>query len=318
MSRFFKFLICLLACTQLAHADEGIDCPATALSLDKIYQHVEQIDQQRRAMYKNHISGTMLVDNRPAQFNALYKQCLVGKEYQLQKLTSEQLQRLFRAIYKVVFYAANVEAAEQLLPVLAEKIRRGEKVEANIDRLHRVYVKTRQFDRANDLERKYPEIEFSEIPAIVDTATAGRSMFQVQPGTDKGQQQLVRKPFAFAKGGQVIVISTPICNPCKRMLTWLQTQPELMQVMAEHSVWMASVSGNLYWQDIVQTNIDYAPIEMRYAYAKSDWPEIKYWATPTFYFYMDGKLVKQVSGWGRKENGEKLKAGLKLIGLLPS
>lgn len=318
MSRFIKSLICLVACLQFAHADEVIHCPETALSLEKIDRRVEQIYQQDNKMYKDHVSGTEYIDTRADKYNALFEQCLVGINYQLQKLTSEQLEQLFRAINKVVFYAGNVAAVERMLPVLAEKTRRGEKVESTIDDVHRAYVKTRQFDKANDLQRKYPDIEFSQIPVIVDTPTTQRSMLHIQPNGDKGPQQLVRKPFVFAKGGQVIVVSSPICNPCKRMLTWLKAQPELLAVMSEHSIWMASVSGDLYWQELLQTNVDYSPIEMHYAYSKSDWPEIKYWATPTFYFYLDGKLVKQVAGWSRKGNEEALKAGLKMVGLLVS
>jgi hypothetical protein len=40
------------------------------------------------------------------------------------------------------------------------------------------------------------------------------------------------------------------------------------------------------------------------------------WATPTFYFFKDGNLVREVSGWPPEGNEEALKAALREVGLL--
>jgi hypothetical protein len=74
----------------------------------------------------------------------------------------------------------------------------------------------------------------------------------------------------------------------------------------------------MLFDEIKESNQQYAPIEMKYTYQESQWPEIEYWATPSFYFYfyMDGKLVKQVVGWPHEGRAKALQAGLKAIALL--
>jgi hypothetical protein len=78
------------------------------------------------------------------------------------------------------------------------------------------------------------------------------------------------------------------------------------------------VVGELYLEEMRETNDTYAPIRLQYTYSQKQWPEIEYWATPTFYFYQDGKLVNQMSGWPKKGREQALLSGLKAVGLASS
>ena len=134
--------------------------------------------------------------------------------------------------------------------------------------------------------------------------------------TDKNHTRLTQQPFEFADGGQLVVVSSPVCNPCRRLFDWMKTEPELMKVMSEKGAWITNVASKLYWQQLIDANKTNGSFRMHYTWKKSEWPEIDSWATPSFYFYRDGQLVSRFAGWPNQGNEAALRKGLKQVGLL--
>ena len=46
-------------------------------------------------------------------------------------------------------------------------------------------------------------------------------------------------------------------------------------------------------------------IEFQIVYFETDWPEINYWGSPSFYFFENSKLVKKVVGWPRGQANQR-------------
>lgn len=255
-----------------------------------------------------------IADLRAKSYEALFLQCMapVLDKAKIIKMDAASLHRTFSAVQTVTFYSANRQSVSLMKMIIDEKKHRGESVSAILPKLHSAYVRTRQFDKANVLAAEYPNITFSVLPQVKHDKPASRSLYTVNDQATKIEQTA----FNFPAGGHVVVVSAPICNPCKRLFSWLKTRPKWMTVIAENTTWITPVVGELYLDQMRETNDTYAPIRLQYTYSQKQWPEIEYWATPTFYFYRDGKLVKQMSGWPKKGREQALLSGLEVVGLL--
>lgn len=55
---------------------------------------------------------------------------------------------------------------------------------------------------------------------------------------------------------------------------------------------------------------------MQTSFAMTNWPEIKYWGTPTMYFYQNGKLVSQLIRWSKEGQKQALIDALTGVELL--
>jgi len=88
-----------------------------------------------------------------------------------------------------------------------------------------------------------------------------------------------------------------------------------------NTLWLTNAYLTEY-KDIAEWNRNLPKVHYHFPVNISDWPEISYWGTPSFYFFKDGALIRKVVGWRRDEEEAqdiKLRAGFKAIGItLPS
>jgi hypothetical protein len=311
-----KFLItvCCLFATCMAQGKEYVYCKDSSLNLNNIFAYFYQIDKLSDENEINTPVDEQIADLRGKSYEAVFLQCMASvlDKAAIIKMDATILHRTFSAVRKVSFYSANRQSVSLMKMIIDEKKSRGESVSGILPKLHSAYVRTRQFDKAKVLVTEYPSIKFSALPQVKHDKSASRSLYTVNDQATKIEQTA----FNFPKGGHAVVVSAPICSPCKRLFSWLQTRPKLKKVMTEQATWITPVVGELYLEEMRETNDTYAPIRLQYTYSQKQWPEIEYWATPTFYFYQDGELVKQMSGWPKKGREQALLSGLKAVGLL--
>ncbi|MDE1463090.1 hypothetical protein [Spartinivicinus poritis] len=277
------------------------------IDTDKITSYISQIESQNDSLL---INGK-LVSSKSKTYEKLFKNCIDNRQ-SFRELSTQELHKVYKSIHTIAFYTSNIAHVNYMEAVLDEAIKRGEKNKSQLNEMYRAYVQIRQFKQANQLKKQHPDTDLSQLPTIKGNEVEERSLLFIE----QDGKVLAQKPYIFSQGAQIIVISSPICGSSRAYLSWLQTKPELLSVFESYSTWIMPVTGRLYIDEVVESNKKNASIKMAYTYKESDWPEISYWGTPTFYFYLDGKLRQQIVGWPKEGREKELKQALKDIGLL--
>ena len=86
----------------------------------------------------------------------------------------------------------------------------------------------------------------------------------------------------------------------------------------DNSIWLADKGASLTDNTIADWNNNMPDIGFQIVYAETDWPEINYWSSPSFYFFDESKLVSKVVGWPRNQTeGRKtaLRTSFQTIGV---
>lgn len=259
------------------------------------------------------------------QYIQLYNRCLkpVISKHGVDGYNKEQLHALYKALYAITLFSSDLSATTDFAKIIYRKIELKEDPTSYIEKLYQTYIQNRQFTKAQELVNNYPKLNFNERVNVIDaTGTASKPYQTNQDGVrslfalNQQGNQITRHKFEFPQGVHIVVVSSSICNPCNRLFTWLKSEPQLMKVMEEHTTWLVPPEGRLFVNEMLETQKTYAPIKLFYAHKQAEWPEISYWATPTFYFYQNGELIGQLVGWPPEGRKEKLVAILKQLNLV--
>ena len=259
------------------------------------------------------------------QYLKLYNHCLkpVIKKHGINKYDKAQLHALYKALYAITLFSSDLSATTDFAKIIYRKVELKENPAVYIEKLYQAYIQTRQFTKAQELVNDYPQLNLSERVTVIDATGKGSKPYRTnQDGVrslftlNQQGNQITRHKFEFPQGVHIVVVSSSICNPCKRLFTWLKSEPQLMKVMEEHTTWLVPPEGRLFVNEMLETQKTFAPIKLFYAHKQQEWPEISYWATPTFYFYQNGELIGQLVGWPQEGQKEKLVAILKALSLV--
>ncbi len=262
----------------------------------------------------HYINGNeFLFDNRKVNYGAFYDSCLSKHffDFNFSTLDSKKLHKLFRLVYKVHFYYNNTDLTKAMNSIISEKIKRSENVTNLIFSLRKSYLRSRDFDRLNELDHDYENIiNPSFLPEFKDFSTSSRTYMELVR-----EKEVVRKNFTFPDGGFVIIVSSPLCSPSNRFFNWLEDNKKVKNLLVSKSLLLTPSDSSLYLKDIINFNNKHRPIIMNYSFNENEWPDISLWDTPTFYFFENGKIKSQLIGWPPKGNSDKFIHELKKINL---
>ncbi|MBI1365380.1 MAG: hypothetical protein GC153_05425 [Alphaproteobacteria bacterium] len=209
----------------------------------------------------------------------------------------------------------DVRDAETVFAVLEKK---GWADDKTVTDMHEFYVSERMFDAAAALRRKFPDVPLKAPPPIVDAhdVSEGRAVLAFADGGAK----LVRERIDLSKGSHVVVIGHPKCHFTQNAVAAISADPELSKAMAAHAIWLTGIDGSLTDEAFPEWNRAHPQYAYRIVEWRSDWPEINYWGTPTFYFFKGGHLVRKIVGWPPHPDADEdpkapLWAGFKAIGV---
>lgn len=320
--RLFTAILLLISFSN--HA-KRFNCKNTAIDFVYVNEQLASISSNSSIVKDQQHVKQQLFDIEGKQYLQLYQQCIkpVIEKQGLVKFDKKQLHNIYTIVFRAAFYSSDLDATANVAEVIFRKIQLGENHDNLIPRLYRLYIQTRQFIKAKKLVNQYPQVSMNEVVTIMDAT--GDNITPYLPNSDNIRSyfsineqgnQITRHKFEFPQGAHIVVVSSPICNPCKRLFTWLKSEPKLMKVMAQHTTWLTPVEGQLFVEEMLSTYQTYQPIKLNYAHHQNEWPEISYWATPTFYFYQDGHLVGQLVGWPQEGRKAQLLAVLTKLGLL--
>lgn len=227
------------------------------------------------------------------------------------------LELLFQAANMAAFYQASVAHLNDMARLLDELNARGLVRASHVGDLHGAYVESRKFDRARQLAREYPQAGLQPLPQVLDASAAalqGPSVWTVSAD----ERVLTREAVDLDVPGMIVVVAHPDCHFTVDALQAIDADPRLAGAFAQHAVWIVPPGRSLDFDRLQQWNRQHPESPMTLAVRSSDWPMIDQWATPTFYFFQDGRLQEKVVGWPGGKQRQKVVEALREINLLNS
>ncbi|WP_298914584.1 hypothetical protein [uncultured Algimonas sp.] len=171
-------------------------------------------------------------------------------------------------------------------------------------RLHRAYIDRRDLAAAERFSQARPHYELitPSWPERVDLKPGERRVLTLaRDGT-------LRERAVDLTDYGLLVLSSPSCGFCHRARAAITRDDALFAAMSRSSLWVSppselpSDAPQRRWSD------EEPELAHHIAYAREDWPEVELWATPTFLFLEDGKVVGRLTGWPEDEAMSRLAA----------
>lgn len=259
---------------------------------------IQQAQQDLRAKSVA-TSAKAAFDERFSEFDSAEK---------LRPLDGDELELVFRATRLVAFYTMSPEQVAKLELVTSALESRGLAKQIHYSQLYGAYVSIRRFDLAGELSKQHPDVRLEALPEYVQKpglSEATRTWLSISTETDK----LTREAVADSGADQLIVVAHPLCHFSAQAIVDIASDPLLSDLFRKHAQWLVPPGTYLDFAAVQQWRLDYPEQSLHLAYQASDWPEIDYWGTPTFYFLKNGAVVKKVVGWPPDGGKEAILAG---------
>lgn len=273
------------------------------------------LDDGYRALLKVERETPPQADPGPALRNAFAKHFGHVNDAAIDELSNNDLKIYFNASRLVVFFTRDPSDLALLESAFLALESRGLATRRDVETLFGAYVRLRSFDRASELAMRYREAGLEPLPRFsgLDDTFDRPTVLELQ-GKDLVSRVAVGVP---SHGPYVVVAAHPLCHFSADAVRAIQQHPEIADLFKGRTLWLMPQDGQMNIDVVRDWNREYPDYAMRWAYRTSDWPMIKRWATPNFYFYRDGELVDTVIGWPPEGNREALLAAFARIGLSP-
>lgn len=308
----------LLIVAGVASASEHFTCGQT-LDIHKLSEaraEIEKLSYLDTEYYYSENGNHFIGDKRSEIYKNFLEECLNKQlvSYDLEALSSADLYDIFDLIRHVNFYYQDPRLVKAMELIVLARQRRGDIVSNLLTSLHKAYIRGRAITEARQLEKRYPELQFTETLPLIKNISAERGFLEL----DDNRQSILYRKFEFGPNGHVVVVSSPMCSPSKRFLSWLNALNREMYkaIFSRFATFVSPPGDYLHIESYHAANKEIAPIKLHYIYNKDQWPEIQLWNTPVFYFFYDGKLVSQLIGWPEEGREVALTNALKAVKLL--
>lgn len=232
----------------------------------------------------------------------------------LRDLDLAELQSYFRAAEIAQFYSHRGNHLATMELALAELVRREQATPEDLQGMFGAYLSMRAFGQARELARTHDLPLSDALPEVVDQRPPGfrgASLLQLTPG----ESAVARVPFEASSGNYIVAISHPMCRFTRNAIAAIEADTELTKIFRDNAHWIAPVDRRLHRDVLHAWNKAHPLTPFAIAYRRDDWPELDHWATPTFYFFAQGKLVAKITGWPDEGRREDLIAAAKKAGL---
>ena len=231
----------------------------------------------------------------------------------LHGLSDYDLRLYLRASKTLAFYTFDRKYLERVGIAFSELESRGIVTQHDFSSLFDTYIQFRDLVGAGALAERHAEFEHQPLPRFTgfDREFSGPTVLVLE---DDGS--ISRLPAGLAaEGPQVVVAGHPLCHFSENAIRFIDKDEQLAAMFAGRTLWLMPQDGDLNLDVVAEWNRQFPDYAMRWAYQTSDWPMIKRWATPNFYFYRDGKLVTTVIGWPPEGQRDALISAFKEIGV---
>ncbi|MET0506387.1 MAG: hypothetical protein ABWZ85_13760 [Luteibacter sp.] len=276
VSIFLAIAMMTSAIADRASAQEGA---AERLQALESYEHA-RISDQTPEDQRNHL------------IVAEYDRLFPFNEAKLRSMSDDELRSAFSASYLAAFFAMDKRLGSEVEAYLHSLQQRGISVDRDFVKMHDIFIAMRMFDRANELRTAHPDLKMEKAPTVVGRPV-GHSPSRLALAN---QGDVLLDQPVHLTGKVLVVIAHPLCHFSVNAIKAISEQPALSALFKD-AVWLAPPGPRLNIPEVTQWNIDHPGATLSFMDRREDWPMIDAWATPTFYFLDNGKVVAKVEGW---------------------
>jgi len=209
------------------------------------------------------------------------------------------LDRLYDALFRVsFFFPEHPSSVDFQARVLGEKLRRGHKIDSDIERMHKSYIGARRFTDAATIAGRFPGLKYSYIPPTLTDETTGAAAWRAY-GIPGSFEKVVLKPLPLGRGPRIVISMFPGCEITEAAVEEILADPVLSPLFREYGMLLTlrfDPRSMTLWRD----HFNFP--EVYIAYKPSDFPGFDFDFSPSIYFLQDGKIKHSVSGWRRNQN----------------
>ncbi len=223
----------------------------------------------------------------------------------MDQLDLAEVEDLFNAAKLYEFYtkdSAGLDRMRAIYAVLARKGRAGPDEQAD---LYGGLVDQRRFREASDFAHEHRLRLDEALPSLPKP---------VPSETSHGYLRVNKDALAFQRapmtGPEVIVVASPLCPYTRRAAAAIEHDPGLGRAFRRWAIWLVPEERALHMPAVRAWNAGHPGMPMNLVYHRKDWPLVRWWETPVFYFVLNGQLVRTVVGWPQAGQLQQLRQGL--------
>jgi hypothetical protein len=225
----------------------------------------------------------------------------------------DSLNEMFEAVRSIAFMTWNPEHTRALTAIYEALEKRGWAVPAQTSNLYDQLIDEREFDRGRSLLARHPDAAAQPLPEIgVPNPIPESAPKAYEVSADGKKARLL--PMKLDGGPSVIVVVS--CHFSDDAISAIEKEPILRDVFEKHSLLIAPQDQLRAAPDMASWNARHPGLKAFVVYKESEWPRIKSWDMPHFYFMNRGRVVYDFSGWWGKDEPKDLWKGLRLVGLV--
>lgn len=225
-------------------------------------------------------------------------------------LDDAELRMLFIASLNASSLSRDTNLVKEVRAIFNEMSSRRILSEENYQHMQGLYVRLRLLDDAIFFNKKYKNL--AELEAIPDVRDSGlkptdRAVFKISPN----KNQIDKVPFQIGNDFLILVVAHPLCHFTQDAVAAISSDPTLRDFFSTHSTWIVPDDFKFNLPEIRQWNLIFPEYQLSIVNSVSDWSEIKYWDTPNFYIYDQGKVIHVIRGWPKDGHLQELRALIK-------
>lgn len=244
----------------------------------------------------------------------LYERTFAPAQARLRTLDDRDVELLLRAADRLTRIAP--AQARYLLDMrrdVAELERRNRLDRPHVDALYDALLAAHRSDEARALLGAHPILDRRPPPTLHDAKLAPglASIWLARGGHD-----LWRQPLRLDADAQVVVLGSTGCHFSQAAARSIGADPTLRGLFRAHAQWVAPAHDIVAVDALAAWNREHPEQPLAILHEDAGLPFVKRFATPTFYFLRDGRVVDTVVGWPDDAQRSALRAGLRNIGLL--
>ena len=214
---------------------------------------------------------------------------------QIEKISNTKLLEIISDYYYITYFVENKEICKLYLEYFNELHRRKLSNEVDVKHMYGSLINSKLFRDANKFYNRFSEFELKKLPIFnksSNLAEDGAGLYILQQNGS-----LSKDSFKYSDGFEIIVISHQKCHFCKNAAKEISNDKDVLGFFSKYSTWLTPISGDLQIEALQKWNNVYPKLNIKYVESIKNFPELKYWSTPSFYFLKNGELLGSLRGW---------------------
>jgi len=295
-----------------AHSTPTVTCPTT------IAQSGPEASFRCKATVLERLQREIDVTPRIAhsEYVEAYEE-LFGNSFDAENvgsLTSSERKQLLRFAAIASWRSSKVRYAHHMLMVSQTQLEKNEASEEERQLTYHELISYRKFDIAYGFAKQagldVPRFEIIEL--VTDPQGSPTALYITEE-----RHRFERREVDLNHGPRIVVSSSPGCAFCVKAATAISADTWLNDVFRAHSEWMEPTHTLLNYDHLHAWQQRYPSLRVSAMYDVAEWPSsmaTSVRGTPTFHFFLDGKLEDTMTGWP-DDAKERIQRCLENIGI---